>query len=128
MSTLAYQGDKMKVLLAVLTILISSQGVFAKSQELQCIGDLLKNDLSRRTHLSLDTQKNVYRGYRGTLETGGIHFEAKLLNQQVSMKIMRDGRRKKIELGSAKLPLDSGLRLSVSLEEGVEATILCTLN
>ena len=115
----------MKSTVLVLSFMLVSLSAFASTKDLECVGDLTKNDYSRRSHLSYNEDTKQLEGYRGSIETGGISFRAKQTNESISLKMVRNENLKEVVIASAKLPIDSDMRLTVSLEEGFEASLLC---
>lgn len=115
----------MKQTLIFLSLMLISLTTFASTKDLECVGDLMKNDFSRRSHLIFNEDTKQLEGYRGSIETGGIAFSAKQIKDSVSLKMVRNENLKDVAIASAKLPIDSDMRLTVSLEEGFEASLVC---
>ncbi|MGZ3786950.1 MAG: hypothetical protein ACXVLQ_00420 [Bacteriovorax sp.] len=115
----------MKSAVLFISLSLSSLSVFASTKDLECVGDLTKNDFSRRSHLVFNDETKQLEGYKGSIETGGIAFSASQLKDRIVLKMIREENSKEVVIASAKLPMDSDMRLAISLEEGFEASLVC---
>lgn len=115
----------MKLTIVFLSLILTSLSALASTNNFECVGDLTKNDFSRRTHLIFNEEAKQLEGYKGSIETGGITFQAKQINNKMVLKMLRNENSKDVVVALAKLPIDSDMRMNISLEEGFEASLVC---
>jgi hypothetical protein len=118
-------GDQMKSRLLFLSLMLISLSSLASTNDLECVGELIKETSSRRSHLVFNEETKQLEGYRGSIQTGGIIFQAKQIKDTLSLQMLRNENLKDVVIAKAKLPMNSDMKLTISLEDGFEASLFC---
>lgn len=115
----------MKTFLFAILALTTIQA-FASTKDLECFGTLTKDESSRRSHLTFNEDTNQLRGYKASMETGGIEFTANQNGDYVFFKMTINQYGKDVVIAAARLPLDSAMKLTMTLEKGTDVTLECS--
>ncbi|MDD4973475.1 MAG: hypothetical protein PHY93_03950 [Bacteriovorax sp.] len=120
----------MKNLLLVSSFLTISFNLLASTRDLDCVGDLTKDNFNRRTHLTYNEEDSIQVGYRGALEVGLITFNAKQIGNEILLIIAQDEGEDGEKIWASKRVSinEDDIRLTSALDENFEASVVCFKN
>ncbi|MDD4974134.1 MAG: hypothetical protein PHY93_07265 [Bacteriovorax sp.] len=117
----------MKKLIFAFSFLAISFNLLASTKDLECIGDLTKDNFNRRTHLTFNEENSTLEGYRGALEVGLIAFKVKQTGDKVLLIIAQDeGEAGDKIFSSKKVSInEDDISLTTKLDDNFEASLVC---
>ncbi len=117
----------MTKLILTFSVLAISLNLLASTQDLECIGDLTKDNFNRRTHLTFNEDNSTLEGYRGAFEIGLISFKVNQINDIVVLTISQDeGEAGEKVLSSKKVSINEDeLSLTTEMDDNFFANLAC---